>query len=223
MRTWSVVSQKGGSGKTTLLLQISIAAVEKGLAVSVFDLDPQRSAEQWSELRETKTGTDEPTVVHGTPAGLDGMLEAARATDTDLVLIDTPPAVDKSMIYAAAAADVVIVPTRASVLDRFALTETLDYLKRIGALSKSVVVLNAPGSDKKSRADIEKVARADFGVAVLAGTLEDQPELATSLREGKGVTETAPRRKAAKVVQEIYRQLTDFDRRLARTRARGAA
>ena len=41
--------------------------------------------------------------------------------------------------------------TRASVLDRFALTETLDYLKRIGALSKSVVVLNAPGSDKKGR------------------------------------------------------------------------
>ena len=159
MRIWSVVSQKGGSGKTTLLLHVSIAAMAKGLAVSIFDLDPQRSAEQWAELRETLLKTEEPTVVHGAPIGLDGMIDAARDTDTDLVLIDTPPAVDKSMIYAAAAADVVIVPTRSSVLDQFALKETLDYLKRIGALAKTVVVLNAPSSDKKAKRRDRAVCR----------------------------------------------------------------
>ena len=80
MRIWSVVSQKGGSGKTTLLLHVSIAAMAKGLAVSIFDLDPQRSAEQWAELRETLLKTEEPTVVHGAPIGLDGMIDAARET-----------------------------------------------------------------------------------------------------------------------------------------------
>jgi len=55
MRTWSVVSQKAGAEKPTLLLHVAIAAMAKGLAVSVIDLDPQRSAEQWSELRETRT------------------------------------------------------------------------------------------------------------------------------------------------------------------------
>jgi chromosome partitioning protein len=218
MRTWSVVSQKGGSGKTTLLLHLAIAAMAKGLTVSVFDLDPQRSAEQWSELRETRIKTDEPTVVHGTPTGLDGMLEAARETKTDLVLIDTPPSVDKSMIYAAAAADVVIVPTRSSVLDQFALKETLDYLMRIHALSKTVVVRNAPGRDAKANAEIERIAREDFGVPTLAITVEDQVDLAASLREGKGITESAPKRKAAKAIQELYQQLNIFDRKLARAR-----
>lgn len=228
MRVWSVVSQKGGSGKTTLLLHVSIAAMAKGLAVSVFDLDPQRSAEQWSELRETLHGTEEPTVVHGAPMGLDGMLEAARDTNTDLVLIDTPPAVDKSMIYAAAAADVVIVPTRSSVLDQFALKDTLDYLKRLGALGKTIVVLNAPSSDKQAKAAIERDAKA-LGVTVLTITLEDQVELATSLRSGKGITETTAKGraakpgKAAKAVQAIYEQVCAFESALTRSRRKRAA
>jgi chromosome partitioning protein len=220
MRIWSVVSQKGGSGKTTLLLHLAVTAMAGRLAVSVIDLDPQKSAEQWSELREARTGADEPAVVHGTPASLDGMLEAARDTRTDLVLIDTPSAVDKSMIYAAAAANVVIVPTRSGVFDRFALEETLDYLKRIGALGKTVVVLNAASTDKKAKAEIERAAAA-LGAAVLPAALDDQVDLAASLREGKGVTERGSKRKAAKAsvaakaVQEVYRQLEDFERKLA--------
>ncbi len=218
MRTWCVVSQKGGSGKTTLLLHIAILAMAKGQAVSVIDLDPQRSAEQWAELRERIIGADEPTIVHGTPARLDGMLEAARETRTDLVLIDTPPAVDKSMIFAAAAADVVIVPTRSGVLDRFALLETLDYLKRIGALAKTVVVFNAAGTDKVARSEVERVAIKGFGATVLASELQDQGDLVTSLAKGQGVTESAPKRKSAKAVQELYRHLCDFDRKIAKAR-----
>jgi cellulose biosynthesis protein BcsQ len=195
----------------------------KGLAVSVFDLDPQRSAEQWSELREASLETEEPAVVHGTATGLDGMLQAARDTETDLVLIDTPPAVDKSMIYAAAAGDVVIVPTRSSVFDQFALRETLDYLKRIGALMKTIVILNAPSADKEARADTERIALAEFGVALLDIVLDEHVDLATSLRGGRGITESAPKRKAAKVVQEIYQQLCQFERKLARTKSRVTA
>ena len=218
MRTWCVVSQKGGSGKTTLLLHLSILAMAKGLAVSVIDLDPQRSAEQWAELRERIAGADEPPIVHGTPARLDGMLEAARETRTDLVLIDTPPAVDKSMIFAAAAADVVIVPTRSGVLDGFALQETLDYLKRIGALAKSVVVLNAAGTDAAARAEIRRIVTKEFGATLLDPAIDDQVDLSASLAKGKGVTESAPKRKAAKAVQSLYQHLSEFDRRLAKAR-----
>ena len=223
MRKWSIVSQKGGSGKTTLALHLAIAAMEKGLAVSVIDLDPQRSAEQWAELREAALATEEPAVVHGTATGLDGMLRAAEDTETDLALIDTPPAVDKSMIYAAAAADVVIVPTRSGILDQFALRETLDYLKRIGALAKAVVVLNAPSNDKKARAETEAIAREEFGVVILDVVLDEHADLATSLRSGRGVTESAPKRKAAKVMQDIYQQLTQFERKLSKQKGKVTA
>jgi chromosome partitioning protein len=213
MRIWSAVSQKGGSGKTTLLLHAAVAATGKDEKVLICDLDPQRSAEQWSELREERLGTFDPTVVHGTAINLDGMLEAARGNSVDLALIDTPPAVDKSMIYAASAANIVIVPTRSGVLDRFALKETLDYLKRIGALSKTVVVINAPSKDQDARIETETVAQG-FGVPVLATVLDDQVDLATSLGEGKGIAETAPKRKAGKAFQKIYEELCDFERGL---------
>lgn len=217
MRVWCVVSQKGGSGKTTLVLHLAILAAARKLAVSVIDLDPQRSAEQWADLREALVRADEPAIVHGTPSRLDGMLEAARETRTDLVFIDTPPAVDKSMIFAAAAADLVIVPSRSGVLDRFALQETLDYLKRIGALAKTVVVLNAAGKDKAAKAEVERIVKG-FGATVLACEMADQDDLATALAKGQGVTESAPKRKSAKAVQELYRQLSDFDRKIAKAR-----
>ena len=223
MRVWSFVSQKGGSGKTTLVLHLSIAAMVQKLAVSVLDLDPQRSAEQWSELREERLDTLEPTIVHGNAGDLDGMIEAARETATDLVLIDTPPAVDKSMIYAAAAADVVIVPTRSNVLDRFALNDTLDYLARIGALSKAVVVLNAPSADKEARKETEAIAKKDFGVAMLATALDDQVDYAKSLSAGKGVIESGPRRKTANTVRGIYQEICSFERKLIRASGANAA
>ncbi len=223
MRTWCVVSQKGGSGKTTLLLHVSVVAMAAKLTVSVIDLDPQRSAEQWAELREQLLGVVEPAVVHGTPSGLDGMLTAARKTGTDLVLIDTPPAVDKSMIFAAAAADVVIVPTRSGVLDRFALKETLDYLKRIGVLWKTVVVLNAPRNNASDRVEIESIVGREFRVALLNLALEDDPQLSDALGRGQGITEDAPRRKPAKAVKALYEQLCAFEAKLSKTTSRVSA
>lgn len=220
MRIWAFVSQKGGSGKTTMVLQLAIAAMLEGLAVLVLDLDPQRSAEQWSEFREDKLGTDEPVVVHGTPTDLSGMLEAARETDTDLVLIDTPPAVDRSMIYAASAGDIVVVPTKSNVLDQFSLRETLDYLDKIRALDKTVVTLNAPGKDKKARAETKAIAAEEFGAEILAVTLEDQAALASSLKQGRGVTETKRSPAAARAITDIYQRLCAFERGLAPTKPR---
>jgi len=220
MRKWGFVSQKGGCGKTTLVLQLSVLAVSKGLAVSVLDLDPQRSAEQWSELREARQDVVEPTVVHGDALNLDPMLEAAEETGTDLVLIDTPPAVDRTMIYTAAASDIVIVPTRSNLTDQFSLSDTLDYLERIKALDKAVVILNAPSKDKDARVEIRRIAIEDFGVELLATSLEDQVDFAESLRMGQGIVEAAPRRRSANTIREIFDQLCEFERKITRARGR---
>jgi chromosome partitioning protein len=246
VRVWSVVSQKGGSGKTTLVLQVAIAATASGLAVSVIDLDPQKSAEQWSKLREllapsansrkkpprrglraaaAKRGKpaidpDEPAIVSGVPLKLDEMLATARETGTDIALIDTAPQVDKTMIYAAAAAGMIIIPTRTGILDQQALRETLDYIGRINMLSKTVVVFNAPSKDEAAKTEIAQMVTRDFGVRLLNVTLEDQPDIARALREGKGVTEFAPTKAAAKSVLKLYKCLCEFDQQIASARRR---
>ncbi len=222
MKVWSLLSQKGGSGKTTLAIYLGVTAHLNGDVVSLIDLDPQRSAEQWSELRETRTRKDEPTVVHGTTNNLEKMLATARQTQTELVIIDTPPAVDRSMTYAAAAADLVIVPTRSDIFDELSLRETLEYLKRIGALPKTVVILNAPGKDASARADISKMVTKTYGARMLATVIEDQQELAAALRTGQGLVEVSPKRAAAKTIQKVYAELCAIQLKVAREMRKSA-
>ena len=52
MRTIAVVSQKGGAGKTTLALHIAVAAELAGYSTVLLDMDPQGTAEAWSDWRE---------------------------------------------------------------------------------------------------------------------------------------------------------------------------
>ena len=62
MRIWSFVSEKGGSGKTDAdSCSCRLQRCQRSLQFSVLDLDPQRSAEQWADLREDQLGALEPT------------------------------------------------------------------------------------------------------------------------------------------------------------------
>jgi chromosome partitioning protein len=52
VRTIAIISQKGGAGKTTLALHIAVAAELAGYSTVVLDMDPQGTAEAWSEWRQ---------------------------------------------------------------------------------------------------------------------------------------------------------------------------
>ncbi len=222
MRVWSVLGQKGGTGKTTLVLHLAIAAMARGLVTSVIDLDPQRSAEQWSDMRE-KTGAQEPPIVHGTSSSLGEMLAAARATGSELVLVDTPPLIDKTLIFAAEAADLIVVPSRVSILDHLALSETLRVLEAMQALRKTVVVFNAVSADRQAKAEMAKIVKSasrDFDVPIVSVVLEDRGDFRHALSQGKGVTESAPRGAAARELQALYRLLCQWDRKFAQQKRR---
>lgn len=223
VRVWSVLGQKGGTGKTTLVLHLAIVAIAKDIVTSVADLDPQRSAEQWADLRERRTKAQDPPIVHGTSTGLGEMLAAARKTGTELVLIDTPPLIDKTLIFAAEAADLIIVPSRVSVLDHLALSETLRVLEAMQALRKTVVVFNAIRSDKRAKAELAEMTKStshEFRVPVVGVTLEDHSDFSHSLGLGKGVTESAPRGKPAAELQALFRLLCQLERKIVKQTGR---
>ena len=64
MKVICAMNQKGGAGKTTVLLNLMITARAKGRKTTLIDLDPQRSAEKWADLREIRAKKDEPVIVH---------------------------------------------------------------------------------------------------------------------------------------------------------------
>lgn len=220
MRIWTVRNQKGGSGKTTLVLHTAVAAIERGLAVSVADLDTLRSAEKWAELRQRKVRTPAPAIVHGSMYDLEGMIEGARQSGTDLVLVDTPAATNNTTLRADSAAHMIIVPTKSSFLDVQALDETLHALQDSAKLGRTVVVRTASSGDKKMEAEIARLTRDVYEVPLLDTELPNQAAFATTLSAGRGITEKGGNKRAATIVDQLLDELLKHDRRIERARKR---
>src|ERR1700712_3402481 len=121
MRCLALVSQKGGAGKTTLALHLAVAARLAGLAVAVVDLDPQSSAWKWSERRG-----DHPKVVTATAEQLESVKSTAENGGIDLLIVDSAPHADRPALVACKAADFVMIPCRASIVDIDAIGATFD-------------------------------------------------------------------------------------------------
>lgn len=209
MKVWSIVSQKGGSGKTTLALHLAIAAA-KDLKVLVIDLDPQQSAERWHALRQRATGAkDDPSIAAGPYQKLPDMLRTARKLGAELVLIDTPPKLDKAIVPSLSAATMVLVPLKSSILDLQALEDCADLVNLAKVRSKTVVILNAVPTGRTKEATVKESLRhaSRSRLEVMSERLSEMPSFSQGLKSGRGVTETEKNGAAAKEITALYQAL----------------
>lgn len=125
MKTIAIVSQKGGAGKTTLALHIATAAEAAGLSAAIIDLDPQASAAGWGDSRQGEA----PVVVALPHTRLPQGLQAATDGGAELVVIDTAPHSEAAAMAATRAADLVLIPCRAGILDLRAIGSTAELVK----------------------------------------------------------------------------------------------
>lgn len=217
MLVWSFLNQKGGSGKTTLLLNVSVAAMQAGLGVSVLDADPQYSSEKWRELRQTlrpKT-VGYPAVSPAMASDIEGMLAEARKQKTDLTLIDTAGATNRIMLTSAYHSHLVVIPTRLDLVDEHSLSDTLKYLQEANHLRKAVLVLNGTIKDRSGLPGIELTARK-YKVPILKTELRQSAELAKAFRDGRGITEYSARSAAASDIRGIYDELMAVSQKIGR-------
>ena len=214
MKVWSIVSQKGGSGKTTLALHLAIAAA-KARKVLVIDLDPQESAERWHAIRQKATGSkDDPSIAAGPHQKLPEMLRTARRLGAELVLIDTPPKLDKAILPALSAASLVLVPLKSSVLDLQALEGSCDLIGIAKARGKALVILNAVPSGRIGEAAVKDSLRAAgrLKLEVVPERLSDLPAFSQGLKSGRGVTEAEKNGTTAKEITALYEALWARDK-----------
>jgi chromosome partitioning protein len=209
MRVWSIISQKGGSGKTTLALHLAIAAAED-LRVLVIDLDPQQSAERWHAIRQRTTGSkDDPSIAAGPYTKLPEMIRVAKKLGADLVLIDTPPKLDKAITAALTPATMAVIPVKSSILDLQALEDCVRVVEFAKARSKTVAVMNAVPTGRNRDAAIKEVARyaGRHELEVMPERLSELPAYAQGLRSGRGVTETDRNGTSAKEITALLEAL----------------
>ena len=86
MRTIIVLNPKGGCGKSTIATNIASYFAIKGKKVTLADCDPQGSSRDWLSIRPNAYSAINGIVVEG------DRLQVPR--NTDILIIDTPAAVD---------------------------------------------------------------------------------------------------------------------------------
>ena len=197
MRTVAVLSEKGGAGKTTLAIHLATAAHLAGRGVAILDLDPQGSAYAWAERRG-----DPPEAEAITPIALPGWLAKLRESGAELVVLDTGRDTNNAGYSAAKAADLILIPLRASGFDFLALSRTLDLCKLVG--KRPFIVLNAlrPGS-LKAEADAREVL-ADLDCELAPAILHERADFRTASVTAQSAQEIDPRGKAAEEADALY-------------------
>ena len=197
MKTVAVISQKGGAGKTTLTLHLAVASALSGQNTTVIDLDPQASAANWADRRDTEV----PVVLSAHASRLRREVTRVAIIGGEMLYLDTAPHSDGSALEAAKLADLVLIPCRPAILDLEALNNSLAFIR---AGHKPIcVVLNAIapiGHD----ADQAVGALKGLGVEICPVRLGHRVAFARSLISGQVAQEFDPKGKAAAEMDRLY-------------------
>lgn len=198
--------QKGGAGKTMLLTQVAAAEAARGRAVAIVDLDPQRSAAEWFEMREDRLGDGGGVSLIASEnwRASSDIKKAAKAAD--LALIDSPGTAEVLSRIALRSADFCVVPCQPSAADVWACRQTLALLEK-NAMDHRVILNRVP--PRSNAADAAIAELASLGAPVIDTTLGTRAAFADAFMKGLGVTETAPRSKAAAEVEGMIDALRD--------------
>ncbi len=198
MHIIAILSQKGGTGKTTLSLHLAVAAERAGHVAAVIDLDPQASAAGWKDSRPGET----PVVVSIPASRLPQALEVARQGGAEMIFLDTAPHSSEVALAAAEAADLVIIPCRAGILDLRAIGATA-RLAKIAAKPAHVVLNAMPPRATNVLADARE-AVAVHGLEVAPIAIQQRAAYAHALTAGQTAQEYEPDGKAAEEMAQLY-------------------
>jgi chromosome partitioning protein len=123
-----VTHQKGGVGKSTITYNLA-CNIRENAKVCIIDMDFQGSLINISELSEVPIFTAD-------------KLNETIKSEYDFIFIDTPPYLNEKIIDLCNISDVIIIPTKAGVLDLLAIKSTIDIVKQAKSEKKALIVFN---------------------------------------------------------------------------------
>lgn len=198
MKIIAFICQKGGTAKTTSAINLAVEAAAHGLKVVLIDLDPQVSASNWSDIRESA----EPAVIAPQVPHLGRVLAQARENGADLAIIDTAGRTNEAALAAAKAADLVFVPLQPSLPDLGTVKATLDIVRMAGNPPALALLTRVKPTGNSHDAAREWLAQHGLQVADI--TLGERIVYQHAYARGQGVSEAEPHGKASHEVQQLY-------------------
>ena len=198
MQVVILASQKGGAGKTTLVGHLAIAAEQRGVGrVVMIDTDPQGSLSSWWNRRQAATPLLSPLPnLRDLPARLDEL----RASDVDLVLIDTPPAITSAIREVMRVADLVVMPVRPSPHDLDAIGATIDMAQT----AEVPFVFAVTQAKLHARVTPQAVALLSSYGTVAPSIIQDRVIYATGMTDGRTAGDIEPKGAAAAEILGLW-------------------
>jgi chromosome partitioning protein len=176
MPTIVFASPKGGAGKSTSAVLLATQLATSGASVTIIDADPNKPVSRWGRLPgkpEVLTVIDdvtEKTVIS---------VIDSEATKTAFVIVDLEGTASRMVPYAMSRADLVIIPTRGSVLDAVEAVSAVREVKqqeqafRIRIPSAILFTCTSAAIRPRTLSSIEAEFAAN-GVPVLSTRLHDR-------------------------------------------------
>jgi len=174
----ALASTKGGSGKSTLAACIAAELHHRGRNIALLDADPQQTLTAWVDADPQQTLTSwrdaggagrslRDAVLH-TDASETGAAWATR--QQALVVVDTAGVATRTLATVLGAADVILIPCRASPLDAQGALATARLAEQYGKPGAAIgAVLTAV--TRIALVDHIRKALEDGGVSVMTSTI----------------------------------------------------
>jgi chromosome partitioning protein len=125
-----ITHQKGGVGKSTLCFNLA-QNISTNAKVAILDFDLQGSLSQLSEMVE-----DFDIISYS------GNKVDIAKLEYDFIFLDTPPYLSNYLDELIKLSDLIIVPTKAGILDLLAVKNTIELIEENGCRDKILVVFN---------------------------------------------------------------------------------
>lgn len=198
MRVLALTTQKGGSGKSTLAASLAVAAMQDGETVAALDTDPQGSLAGWGKRREANGIA----VERVEPAAIKGAIDRLRRDGrVSLVVIDTPGYFGAGVALALREANLCLLPVKPSILDVEAARPTVEQIRVLGR--PFAFVLNQCNATTQARTLDAATALVSTG-ALAPSMVATRSDFLDAMTAGQGVTEIAPKGKAAVEVRLLW-------------------
>ena len=168
----------------------------------MIDLDPQATASKWKDRRTE----DNPAVVSAQASRLKPALDAARGAGVEFAIIDSAGRSDDSAMAAARAADLVLVPTRTSIVELETLPQVTDLLRIADSVRRSFVVLNAlhPSAGAAGIEEARQVLDRLYGFRTCPVHLCQRSAYSEAMVTGSTPQERDPEGKAGQELSRLF-------------------